>query len=102
MNLCDGILRLRYRDSWENPALLEPGRIYEVEVELFATANRFKAGRRIRIDIASSKFPQFDVNPNSGEPEGEGRAWRVATNRLWLDPEHASHMLLPIAPSNGA
>ncbi len=97
MNLCDGILRLRYRNSWERPALLEPDRIYEIEVELFATANRFKVGHRIRVDIASSKFPQFDVNPNSGEPEGQGRAWRVATNRLWLDRSHPSHVVLPTA-----
>jgi len=75
-----------------------PGRIYEIEIEPFATANLFRRGHRIRLDIASSNFPKYDVNPNSGEPDGCADHKRIATNRLYLDPTHPSHILLPIVP----
>lgn len=96
MNITDGILRARYRESWELPAPLEPGTIYEIDVELFPTANRFKAGHRIRVDISSSNFPHFDVNPNTGEPEGRGRCTRVANNRIYVDASRPSHIVLPV------
>jgi putative CocE/NonD family hydrolase len=98
MNLCDGILRCRYRDSWEHPAPMEPGRVYAITIEPFATCNLFKAGHRIRLDISSSNFPRYDVNPNTGEPEGRARLKRVANNQVYVDREHASHVLLPIVP----
>ncbi|MBV8168037.1 MAG: CocE/NonD family hydrolase, partial [Alphaproteobacteria bacterium] len=62
MNLTDGILRLRYRESWENPSLMTPGAVYPITVEAFPTANRFLRGHRIRLDVSSSNFPHFDVN----------------------------------------
>lgn len=99
MNLTDGILRCRYRDSWESPSPMEPGRITAITIEPFATCNLFKAGHRIRLDIASSNFPKFDVNPNSGEPEGTGRLKRVATNRIHLDRDHPSKLVLPVVPA---
>jgi len=101
MNLTDGILRCRYRDSFEAPSTMTPGRIYEIEIEPFATANLFRRGHRIRLDIASSNFPKYDVNPNSGEPEGFADHKRVATNRLHLDPAHPSCILLPVVPVEG-
>jgi putative CocE/NonD family hydrolase len=100
MNLTDGILRCRYRESFEAPSPMEPGRIYEIAIEPFATANLFRRGHRIRLDISSSNFPKYDVNPNSGEPEGSAERKRVATNRLHLDPAHPSHILLPIVPAD--
>ncbi|WP_026873676.1 CocE/NonD family hydrolase [Inquilinus limosus] len=98
LNLTDGILRCRYRDSWENPSPMEPGRVYAITIEPFATANLFKAGHRIRLDISSSNFPKYDVNPNSGEPEGTGRLKRVATNRIHLGRAHPSKIVLPVVP----
>jgi len=98
MNLTDGILRCRYRDSWEYPRLMESGRIYAIRIEAFPTSNLFKAGHRLRIDVSSSNFPHFDVNPNSGEPEGEATRMQVATNRLFLDQDHPSHVILPVIP----
>ncbi len=95
MNLTDGILRARYRDSWESPEPLEPGRIYRVTVRAFPTSNLFAAGHRIRLDVSSSNFPHFDANPNSGEPEGSSRTCRAATNALHLGPEHPSRLFLP-------
>ena len=69
MNLTDGILRVRYRDSWERPQLMTPGKVYAIRIDAFPTSNRFKRGHRIRIDISSSNFPHFDANPNTGDPE---------------------------------
>ena len=98
MNLTDGIIRCRYRDSWEKPEPIKPGEIFRVLIEPFATANLFKAGHRIRLDISSSNFPKFDVNPNTGGPEGIGRIFNVARNTLYLSAKHASRIILPLAP----
>lgn len=98
MNLTDGILRCRYRDSWEHPSLMRPGRIYPIRIEAFPTSNLFKAGHRIRIDVSSSNFPHFDFNPNTGEPEGKATRTQIATNRVFLDRDHPSHVVLPVIP----
>jgi putative CocE/NonD family hydrolase len=99
MNLTDGILRCRYRDSWEHPRLMRPGRVYRIEIETFPTSNLFKAGHRIRVDLSSSNFPRFDANSNTGEPEGKSTTLRTATNRVFLDRRRASHVILPLIPS---
>ncbi|MDB5762848.1 MAG: antibiotic hydrolase, partial [Herminiimonas sp.] len=99
MNLTDGILRARYRDSWEKPVLMTPGEVYQIQIDAFPTSNLFKKGHRIRIDISSSNFPRFDINPNTGEPEGGSPNYRVAKNRIYLDSTHASQVILPIIPS---
>jgi len=96
MNVTDGIFRARYRDSWELTSLLEAGKAYKIKVEAFPTSNLFAKGHRIRLDISSSNFPHFDVNPNTGEGEGMGRGFRVATNTLHLGSLHPSRLLLPI------
>ena len=98
MNLTDGIIRCRYRKSWAKPTMMTPGRVHEVTIEPFATANLSKAGHRIRLDISSSNFPRFDVNPNTGEPEGMARRRQIATNTVHVDRERPSHVVLPIVP----
>ena len=98
LNLTDGILRCRYRDSWEAPTMMTPGQVYPIKIEAFPTANLFKAGHRIRLDISSSNFPHFDVNPNTGDPEGVGLTQRVAKNTVYLDSERPSHVVLPVIP----
>jgi putative CocE/NonD family hydrolase len=99
MNLCDGILRCRYRKSWEKPALMKPGTMYEITIEPFATCNLFKTGHRIRLDISSSNFPRYDVNSNTGEPAGRAQLQRVATNTVFVDRRRASHIVLPVVPA---
>lgn len=96
MNLTDGIFRCRFRDSWTDPSALEAGRVYRIDIEPFATANLFKKGHRIRLDISSSNFPHFDVNPNSGESPALARTPRVAVNRVHLGAGQASHVVLPL------
>ncbi len=98
MNLSDGILRCRYRKSWEQPEPLPAGEIVEITIEAFATANLFARGHRIRVDISSSNFPKYDVNPNTGEPEGSGRVRRIAHNHVYCGSLHPSAISLPIAP----
>jgi uncharacterized protein len=96
--LTDGILRARYRDSVASATPLEPGRVYELHIDLWATANVFKAGHRLRLDISSSNFPRFDRNTNTGGPiASEGPAALVpALNRVYHDASHPSHVVLPI------
>ncbi|HWH68000.1 MAG TPA: CocE/NonD family hydrolase, partial [Candidatus Sulfotelmatobacter sp.] len=69
-NLCDGILRARYRQGRDKPALLEPGQVQRFEIDLWVTSNLFQRGHRIRLEVSSSNFPRFDRNPNSGKPFG--------------------------------
>jgi putative CocE/NonD family hydrolase len=97
MLLCDGIQRARYRESPFRSALLEPGRIYEIRVDLWATGNRFRAGHRIRVVLNSSCFPRFDVNPGTGKSALESTARVKAENRVYLDRRRPSHILLPVS-----
>ena len=101
LNLTDAILRCRYRDSWEKPSMMTPGQVYPIKLTAFPTSNLFKAGHRIRLDIASSNFPHFDVNPNTGAPEGTGLTRRVAKNSVYVDANRPSHVVLPVVPRRG-
>ena len=99
LNLSDSIMRLRYRNGPESAQFLPPGEIDRVKITLYPTSNLFSAGHRIRLDISSSNFPRFDVNPNSGEKIGLNRRQVGADNTIHLDAEHPSHVLLPIIPT---
>ena len=99
MNVAQGIIRARYRDSWERPTLLEPGRVYEYTIDLWSTSNCFLRGHRIRVEISSSNFPQFDRNPNTGNPFGLDAELRTATQTVYHDADRPSHILLPIIPA---
>ena len=98
VNLVDGILRVRYRNGFEKEELMRRGEIYAIEITLPPTSNLFKAGHRIRVDISSSNFPRFDVNPNTGEPMGRHTHSLVAHNTVYLDGDRPSHLILPIIP----
>lgn len=99
LNLTDSILRLRYRDDPRTPKWLTPGEAVSAEITLYPTSNLFAAGHRIRLDISSSNFPRFDVNPNTGEPLGKERRRNIADNTIFHDAERPSHVVLPIVPS---
>jgi putative CocE/NonD family hydrolase len=98
MNLVDSIIRCRYRESWEFEVFMEPGEVYPVTITLPPTSNRFMPAHRIRIDISSSNFPRFDLNPNTGEPVGRHTHTIVARNTVWCDAERPSHIVLPVIP----
>lgn len=95
-NLCDGILRARYRNSFEHPELLSPGQVYRFDVDLWATSNAFLPGHRIRVSITSSCFPRFDRNLNTGGPIHQEAAGQVAINTIMHDELRPSHIVLPI------
>ena len=98
LNIADGICRARFRDSLKEEKLMEPGKAYPVTVRLYPTSNVFKKGHRIRVDISSSNFPRFDVNPNTGEPLNDNRRTQTAVNTIWHDSARPSQIILPIAP----
>ncbi|NGO08965.1 CocE/NonD family hydrolase [Streptomyces sp. HC44] len=98
MNLTEGIFRCRFHKSFEHPEPLTPGQVYEIRIPSPDTANRFETGHRLRVDISSSDFPRFDVNSNTGEPEALTRRRVVATNRVHMDAEHPSAVVLWVQP----
>ena len=102
LNVADSIVRARYRDSLEKAALMAPGEVYSFNIEMYPTSLVFRRGHRIRLDISSSNFPRFDVNPNTGEPLNNNRRWATAENSVYHDAVHPSHILLPIIPAASA
>ncbi|MBT7804276.1 CocE/NonD family hydrolase, partial [Candidatus Poribacteria bacterium] len=101
INVTDSILRARYRNGWDKPELMEPGEAYELRFELYPTANVFRAGHRIRLDVSSSNWPRFDVNPNTGGPLGLDRRFRIAEQAIYHDAERPSHVTLPLVGVRG-
>ncbi|MDA0264105.1 MAG: CocE/NonD family hydrolase [Chloroflexi bacterium] len=97
-NLTDGIIRARYRDSMSSPTLLEPGRAYRYEIDLWATSNVFKAGHRIRLEISSSNFPRFDRNTNTGNIISADTELKPALQTVFHDAQRASCVSLCIVP----
>jgi uncharacterized protein len=100
INIGEGILRARYRESLERPTPIVPGQVYEYRIRVGSTAQVFRAGHRLRVEIASSNFPAFDRHPNSPRPIADaGPAdWAVATQTVFHDPRYPSHVVLPVVP----
>ncbi len=98
MLLTDGIIRARYRESLRQPILLIPNEIYKLTIDLWSTSNLFKSGHEIRLEISSSNFPRFDRNLNTGKPVADEKQPVVATQVIFHDKEHPSHVVLPIIP----
>ena len=96
MNLCDAIVRMRYREGRRRAELIEPLAVYEIAVGPMVTGNLFAAGHRIRLDISSSSSPQFDVNPNTGGPLGKNTGVVVARNTVHHDSQRPSRLVLPV------
>jgi putative CocE/NonD family hydrolase len=98
MNISDALVRASYRDGRLTRELITPGQVYQFTIRPFPTANVFKKGHRIRVDISSSNFPRFDLNPNTGEPLGLNRRAIPAANTIWHDAAHPSSITLSILP----
>ena len=98
MILTEGILRARYRASFTEPELLEPDAVYELHLNLWATANVFLPGHRIRLEVSSSNFPRFARNSNTGGDIVHETAdqYQPAINRIVHDAAHPSCLILPI------
>lgn len=101
MDVADGIIRARFRQSiWEAPELIKPGEILEYNIDLEGTAYRFKAGHKIGVIITSSSFPFWDRNPNTGGDIATENRSQLAHQTIYHDKEHASHVILPVVPSD--
>lgn len=98
ININEGILRGRYRDSQEIPALLIPGKVYPLNIDLWATSNVFRVGHRIRLEVSSSNFPRFDRNLNTGESAATSSKTTTATNTILHDAQHPSALVLSVVP----
>lgn len=96
MLVTDGIIRTRFRESFETEKLLEPGEVAEVSVDLWSTSLVFNKGHRIRVAVSSSNAPRFDPNPNTGHAFRANKEKRIATNTLHLSEEYPSRIVLPI------
>jgi hypothetical protein len=99
LNLADSIIRMRFRNGYEREEMMDTGEVCRVRIALPPTSNLFMAGHRIRVDIAGSSFPKFDVNPNTGEPLGRHTHTVKARSTVYLDRERPSHVVLPIIPA---
>lgn len=99
-DLTEGIFRMRYKESPEHQMLINPGQIYEISLDLWATANVFQKGHVLRLEISSSNFPRFDRNLNTGEQIVFGKNSVSATNVVLHDSEHPSALILPVMPEN--
>jgi hypothetical protein len=102
LNIADSIVRARYRNGLDQAELLKPGEPYEFTIEMYPTSLVFKRGHRIRLDISSSNFPRFDVNPNTGEPLNNNRRSQIAENTVYLDAKHPSQFIVPVIPAGPA
>jgi putative CocE/NonD family hydrolase len=98
LNLADSICRGRYRGYRKTPDFVEPGAVHEYYMEPYPTANVFKPGHRIRLDISSSNFPRYDVNHNTGGPLYGDREYNTATNTVHHSAEYPTHIELPLQP----
>lgn len=96
MNLTHAILRLRFRHSFEVSEPMQPAEIYKVSMETFPTSNLCRAGHRIRVDIAGSNFPHFDINPNSDWRDPAAQV-QIATVHIHCNKDYPSKLVLPIA-----
>ncbi|MDP6349409.1 MAG: CocE/NonD family hydrolase [Chloroflexota bacterium] len=96
VNIVDGIVRARYREGPTDPSPIEPGRIYEYKIDLGPTANVFRRGHRIRLEVSSSNFPHYDCNPNTGHEFGKDARVRVAEQTVLHSDAYRSHVVLPV------
>ncbi|MBX3391673.1 MAG: CocE/NonD family hydrolase [Phycisphaeraceae bacterium] len=100
--LCDGIVRARFREGMDRPSLVTPGVPVEYSIDLWSTCQAFMPGERIRVQISSSSFPQWDANPNTGERLGFETSTRKATQIIHHDVARPSRIILPVVPASGS
>ncbi len=94
--VADGILRARYHKSLSTESFLAPGRVYELNVDLWSTSLVFNKGHKIRVAVSSSNSPRFEANPNTGKPFRADKETRIARNTVHLSLKYPSRMVLPV------
>jgi len=99
-NVQEGVIRMRYRDSLRREDLINPGEIYEIEIDLNATSNYFAKGHKIRIEVSSSNFPRIERNLNTGDANYIGTTYVSAVNEVLIGGKQASYIELPVIRRN--
>ena len=99
--LCHGIVRARYRDSLTQPTLLEPGLAHEYSIAVNPTSNLFRPGHRLEVHVASSDFPNFDRNHNTGGNDYAEATLVTARQTVFHDAARPSRVILPVIPCAG-
>ncbi len=96
--VCYGIVRARYREGLDRPRPLKPGQVYEYRIQMLPTAVLFEKGHRIRVDVTSSDFPNFDRNHNTGGDDYGEATFKVAHQTVFHDARRPSRVVLPVMP----
>ena len=95
-NVDDTILRARYREGFDKEVFMQDGEVYELNPTAMSTSYEFKAGHRIRVEVASSKFPQYMRNLNTGGNNYDETDGVVARNTVHHSTAYPSQIILPI------
>lgn len=95
-NLAEGLVRMRYRDAYDEPSAVEPGTVHELTIELGNVTHAFLPGHRVRLHVTSSDFPRWDRNPNTCEPLDSALAMRKATQTVYHEQSRPSALMLPV------
>jgi putative CocE/NonD family hydrolase len=101
-NICEGQIRARFRKSFAKEALLKPGKVYPLPIDLWSTSIIFNRGHRLRVQVTSSSAPGYDPNPNTGEPFRASDRKQAARNTIYVDARRPSHLLLPVVTAAAA
>jgi putative CocE/NonD family hydrolase len=96
-NLCEAAIRARFREGTDHETFMESGRTYAIDLDLWSTSVIFNTGHRIRLHVTSSSSPGYDPNPNTDAPFRSNAEQRKANIKVYLDSEHPSQVILPIA-----
>jgi putative CocE/NonD family hydrolase len=99
-NIEDTIFRARYREGWNKKALMQPGQVYKLVIPPMFTANTFRKGHRIRVQITSSNFPRYDRNLNTGGANFNEAVPRVAVNTIHHSAQYPSRIRLALVPAD--
>jgi putative CocE/NonD family hydrolase len=99
--MAEGMLRLRYRKSFEKTEPLVPGKVEEVTVDCWSTSIIFNRGHRIRATVTASNYPRFDVNPGTGQPWTDAGTKVTQKNLIYCSALHPSQLVLPVVPTSG-
>ena len=97
--LTDGILRLKYRNGMPTPEPVAPGDTAELSIDLWSFSIIFNAGHRIGVQVTSSNYPRFEINPNTGADFPDGTGSVSAVNSILTGPAHTSALILPMPKS---
>lgn len=102
INITDGIIRASARESYPAPGIfaftaprpIMPGQVYEYAIDLWATALTLLPGHRLRVEIASSNFPRWDRNPQTGEDSATATQLVTARQQVFHDTAHPSRLIV--------